>query len=449
MENVLLITTDSLRADHVGHHGYDRDTTPYLDELAERGSVFHEAYAHTGGTRFAFPSILTSVYPMMHGGYKQVTEDQSLISEVFSEAGYQTAGFHSNLYLSSDFGYDRGWNEFYDSKPNTSSATKLRSWAKKVITGTPLYSFASSAYDYLESKSGVNVGSYIAPADETTDMALKYIHELDDDKPAFVWVHYMDPHHPFLPPEEYQRMFRDETVSNRESIKLRQKLMQEPENVTDEDLQKQLDLSDAETRFNDDQIRRLVEETRETLGDVTVAFTSDHGEHFLEHGYFSGAQLRDVKQHVPMLIEGQNWNDGGQYDDLVAHVDLPATLVRHAGIERPGNFYGHELQNLVGDGEWKRDDVIGGIGIEGDPRYAVRTPEWKYIWGESEDDLLFDLEADPEEQRNVVDDHPEVVAELRERIEDHRKRVRRTEEDVDVEMEEEVKERLRRLGYKE
>jgi arylsulfatase A-like enzyme len=212
MENILLITTDSLRADHVSHHGYERDTTPFLDDLADHGSVFYEAYAHTGGTRFAFPSILASVYPMMHGGYKQVTEDQCLISEVFTKAGYQTGGFHSNLYLSSDFGYDRGWDEFYDSKPNTSSATKFRSWAKKALVGTPLYSFASKAYDYLESKSGVNVGSYIVPADEKTDMALDYIRALDRDRPVFIWVHYMDPHHPFLPAYVPRRRYQQPGV---------------------------------------------------------------------------------------------------------------------------------------------------------------------------------------------------------------------------------------------
>jgi arylsulfatase A-like enzyme len=225
--------------------------------------------------------------------------------------------------------------------------------------------------------------------------------------------------------------------------------MQEPENVTEEDLQKQLDLYDAETRFNDDEIKRLVEETRKKLGNVTVAFTSDHGEHFLDHGYFSGAQLRDVKQHVPMLIEGPNWKDDREYDDLVAHVDLPATLVRHAGLDRPDNFYGYEIQDLVGDEMWERDDIIGGIGIDGDPRYAIRTSEWKYIWSESEDDLLFDLKSDPGEKQNVVNDHPTVVKDLRSRIEEHRKRVRRTEEDADVDMDEEVKQRLRRLGYKE
>ncbi|MFQ3294653.1 MAG: arylsulfatase A-like enzyme [Natrialbaceae archaeon] len=449
MENILLVTTDSLRADHVGHHGYERDTTPFLDELAERGSVFHNAYAHTGGTRFAFPSILTSIYPMMHGGYKQVTDDQTVIAEVFSESGYQTGGFHSNLYLSSDFGYDRGWDEFYDSKPNPSSATKLRSWAKRAVSDTPLYPLASKAYDLLESKSGVNVGSYLVPADETTDMVLNYVAELGDDRPTFIWVHYMDPHHPFLPPEEYQRLFRDDVISNRESVKLRQKLLQEPENVTEEELQKQIDLYDAEIRFNDDEIRRLVTSVREQLGDVTVAFTSDHGEHFLEHGYFSGAQLHGVKQHVPLLIEGGNWDDDGDYDDLVAHVDIPTTLVRQAGLERPENFYGHEIQELVGEGEWERDDVIGGIGIDGEEKYAVRTPAWKYIWREESEDTLYDLEADSEEQHDVLDANPDVVADLQARLEEHQERVRRTEEDVDVEMDEEVKERLRRLGYKE
>lgn len=447
MEHVLLVTVDSLRADHVGHLGYDRDTTPFLDSLAADGSTFRQTFAHAGGTRFAFPSILTSVHPTMYGGYEQVTEDQTLVSEVFREAGYRTGGFHSNLYLSADFGYDRGWDRFYDSKPDPSATTRVRTKLKRVLSDTPLWPLATKTYNWIESQSGVNVGSFHVPADETTDMALSFLEEVEPDQPVFCWVHYMDPHHPFLPPAEYQERFRDEPVDNRTSVKLRQKLIQEPENVTDEELALQGDLYDAETRFWDDELRRLVERTRAELGEVTVAVTADHGEHFLEHGYFSGAQLYDVKQHVPLVIEGGSWDDTGTYDELVGLVDLPPTLVEHAGLSIPESWEGYPLQRLLA-GDWPRTEVIGGHGDLDGP-YGCRTARWKFIWEADEPSLLFDLEADPGEQENVAADHPDVVTELRERIEDHRQRVRRTDEDVDVEMDEEVKERLRRLGYAE
>lgn len=448
MEHVLLVTVDSLRADHVGYHGYHRDTTPYLDRLAASGSTFRKTFAPAGGTRFAFPSILSSVSPMMYGGYEQVGGDQKLISELFQEDGYRTGGFHSNLYLSADFGYDRGWDRFYDSMPNPSLATRARSFVKRSLSDTPLFSVASKLYNWMESSSGFNVGAFHMPADETTDMALEFLEEGGSRRPVFCWVHYMDPHHPFLPPERYQLQFRDETVSNRDSVKMRQKLIQEPENVTEEELRTQLDLYDAEIRFWDDELERLVERTRSELGEVTVAVTADHGDHFLERGYFGGAKLYDVKQHVPLVIEGGSWEDDGDYDQLVALADLPPTLAEHVGIESPETFYGYPLQRML-EGDWPRTEIIGGHGDLDGP-FGCRTERWKYIWrGDDGDAELYDLDSDPQEQQNVAAEHPEVVADLDSRIEEHRNLLRRTDEEAHVEMKEEVKARLRRLGYAE
>lgn len=446
MQNILLVTVDSLRADHVGYHGYERNTTPNLDEIAQNGSTFTEAYAHAGGTRFAFPSILTGVYPTMHGGYKQITDDQTLISEVFQDAGYQTGGFHSNLWLSADFGFDRGWDEFFDSKDEGSAATKLRSKVKKVLEGTPLYSVAQDVYNLIESTSGINVGSYLLPADETTDRALAWIDQLEGHAPVFLWVHYMDPHHPFLPPEEYQLLFRDEPISKRRSVRLREKLTQHPEDVTDEELQLQLDLYDAEIRFNDEHVARLAEGIQNKLGDTTVAFTADHGEHFLERGYFSGARFYEFKQHVPLMIKGPAWNEDGEYDDLVGLVDLPSTLVEHADLDIPDNYYGHPLQMLVRGDEWPRSEIIGGVG-EDPITYGCRTKSWNYIQRPDEEEL-YSLEADPEESNNVVGEHPDVASDLRFRIARHRKLVRRTDEKIEAEeMDDQVENRLKRLGY--
>ncbi len=220
----------------MGYHGYERNTTPQIDTYADESSTFLNAFSHVGGTRFSFPGILSGVTPMMYGGRERISEVQTLISEVFNDAGYRTGGFHSNLYVSGKFGYDRGWDEFYDSAPDESATSKLRKWAKTNLDGT-LLSLLRRGYDFLESSQGINVGSYHVPADEITDRAIQFIEESDDETPTFVWAHYMDVHHPFLPPEEYQRKFRDEPVSDDESIQLRRKYIEEPEAVTPEEHQ--------------------------------------------------------------------------------------------------------------------------------------------------------------------------------------------------------------------
>lgn len=449
MQNVLLVTIDSLRADHVGYHGYERDTTPFIDEYASRGSRFMNTFAHAGGTRFSFPPLLTGVTPLMYGGYERVSDDQTLVSEVFQDAGYRTGGFHSNLYISAQFGYDRGWDAFFDSEPDQSATAGFRRWAKTNLSG-PVLEFLRWGYDLLESSAGVNVGSYHVPGDEMTDMAIEFLEGNAGDRPTFLWVHYMDVHHPFIPPEEYQFAFRDEPVGDRESIKLRRKFIERPEDVTDEELQTFIDLYDAEILFNDAQIGRLMEAVEREWGDdYLLALTSDHGDHFLEHGFFGGARGMDVKTHVPLFVEG--WDDDGAYDDLVALNDIPVTLVDAMGLETPDTFHGHSLHDLVFDGEWPREDVKGGWSPDGGDHLVVREADWKLIERPGGADELYDLANDSEEQTSVLGDRPDVERRLREKLDRHRQLIRSTE-DESVErpdMSEDVKERLRRLGYKE
>lgn len=451
MDNILLITIDSLRADHVGYHGYERDTTPNIDAYAEESSTFSNAFSHVGGTRFSFPSILSGVTPMMYGGHESISDRQTLISEIFHDSGYRTGGFHSNLYVSGQFGYDRGWDEFYDSAPEESTISKFRKWAKTTLDGR-LLNLLKRGYDFVESSQGINIGSYHVPADKITDRAIQFIENPDSHESAFVWVHYMDVHHPFLPPEEYQQEFRDEPVLDRDSIQLRRKFIENPEDVTDEEYQTFIDLYDAEIKFNDAEVGRLMETVEKEWGDdYVMALTADHGDHFLEHGYFGGARLLNVKNHVPLLING--WEDTGSYDELVGLTDLPCTLVADAGFEIPDNWFGRSLGTLVANGEWDRTEVLGGYrDNDGDEHIRVRDAEWKLIvHGDNEADQLYNLNKDPGEQTNVIESHPEQERRLRKKLDTHRQLVESTRTD-DVErpdVNEDVKERLRRLGYDE
>jgi arylsulfatase A-like enzyme len=283
-----------------------------------------------------------------------------------------------------------------------------------------------------------------------TDRAVDFIKQ-NGDEPTFVWLHYMDVHHPFLPPEEFQREFRDDIITDRESVQLRRKFLEEPENVTDEEYQMFIDLYDAEIKFNDAEIGRLMETVEAEWGeDYLFALTADHGDHFLEHGYFGGARLRDVKTHVPLFIEG--WEDNGEYDDLVGLADVPATLADHAGLEIPESYFGQSLRKLVFEGIWDRTEVLGSYTDQGDEYHAhIRTEEWNLATHTDADDELYQVEKAFNERKNVIDEYPSVESQLQDRLADHRQLVRSTGQD-DVErpdVNENVKERLRRLGYDE
>lgn len=449
MTNVLLVTVDSLRADHLGCYGYNRETTPVLDDMAAGSNLFTNVFAHSGTTRTSFPAILTSSYALMYGGYERVSDRRTVVAEPLSEAGYQTAGFHSNLFLSADFGYDRGFDTFYDSKSDPSFTAKLRQFVKQNLDQDGLlFRFLKRSFEATEKHAGVEVGSAYVSADDITDMAIEWLDGVNPSEPTFLWTHYMDVHHPYLPPERHQRPIRDDPIDHRRATRLRRKMLEEPDEVTEEERQTLIDLYDAEIRFTDHEIGRLVSHTRERLeGDTVVVVTADHGEEFADHGGYSHNTVHDEGIHVPLIVD--DGGDGGTYDDLVGLLDVAPTVLDYADASKPDSFLGHSVRRLVEGGDWPRDEVFGNWGgpEPGERQFFYRNREWKYLRTRTGEEL-YDLDADPGEHENVLAENPEVADRLRARVDEHEHEVEATHEDLgDVEMDEDVKERLAQLGY--
>jgi arylsulfatase A-like enzyme len=182
-----------------------------------------------------------------------------------------------------------------------------------------------------------------------------------------------------------------------------------------------------------------------------VAITADHGEHFVERGSLSGHRPYDEKLHVPLIING--WDDQGEYDDLVGLMDLSPTLVDQAGLNCPDTWCGQSLRKLVFEGQWDRSEILGGYGYEDDKVLMYRDTQWKFISRAGDvGDELYNLDKDPGETRNVIDQRPSIVSRISEHLGQYEEKIRATNKDAEreeVEMDEEVKERLRRLGYQE
>lgn len=451
MRDIVLVTVDSLRADHVGWHGYERRTTPNLDQRANSSQTFTQAFAHACSTRPSFPSILTSSYALMYGGFERLSDDRTTIAEELSTGGYETAGFHSNLYLSADFGYDRGFDEFFDSKSDPSPLAKLRQAIKTHIDDeSRVYRLLQLMFNATEKRAGIELGSAYVDAEEMTDRALSWA-KTASDGPRFIWVHYMDVHHPYVPPAEYQRRFRDQPIEDRRAVQLRREMLQDPDSLSDDEVSDIVDLYDAEIAYMDAEVDRLVTGLRNEWGEDTIfAFTADHGEEFRDHGGFSHrATFHDEVLHVPLFIDDGEMT--GVCDDLVGLLDLAPSLVEYADIESPSSFYGNPLQR-AGTDAWARSSVIAEWEDTetGGRRFGVRTPSWKYIRKEDESEQLYDLTTDPGETDNVVDSEPEALDELRERLNEHQARLERTEDDLgEVGMDEQTRQRLQDLGYRE
>jgi len=234
--NVVLVTIDTLRADHLGCYGYDRPTSPFLDSLAEAGTRFADAAAPAAWTKPSTGTILTGLFPsrhgaLYHGSVLQLPEGERTLAEAFRDHGYVTAGFVSNPNVKRVFAFDRGFDEFFDSPvEDTVTLAAIRD----SLFGAVVMRLSRHQFNWKYENDIVQMNRHVASW-------LEHNHE----RPFFLYVHYIDPHIPYSPPAEYVRQFaRDHGFP----------LFNERKRLVG------IDLYDGEIRYTDDGLRALVGE---------------------------------------------------------------------------------------------------------------------------------------------------------------------------------------------
>ncbi|NLV03626.1 sulfatase [Haloferax volcanii] len=311
-DNIILLSADALRADHLSCHGYERETSPVLDDLAAESLHFMNAYSASSHTREAVPALLTGEYPdtAIDAKYRLATDT---VAKTLSEEGFATAGFHSNPFVSRAYGFDQGFDTFDDD---------LHFGKHKVIA------LAQRALDKLRNR-------HYARAEEINERSLEWLDSLDDDEPFFLWNHYMDTHGPYEPPGEYATLYTDETVSGRNAQSLYQRAIKDPDSITDDERQLLIDLYDAEIRYNDERIGEFLDALRERdlLENSLVVFTADHGDAFGEHGYYEHPRyLHDEITHVPLIVRQPN-SESGVVETPASTLDIVSTIESAFGGE--------------------------------------------------------------------------------------------------------------------
>jgi len=451
MSNVVLVTVDSLRPDHLGCYGYERDTSPNVDALATGGAAF-TGFANASWTRASFPSIITSTYPLEYGGFEYLADQRTTVGSALQNGGYTTGAFHSNLFLARDYNYDRGFDHFFDSKSDPSKLARLRSWLKMNLDHDGIvYRTLQYLYDRTEETAGIDMGQIYKDAEEITDEAIAWLDGVDES--FFCWVHYMDVHHPYLSHDEEAEALGVDTVSDREAIRLRRKMLEEPDAITNEEFQTLIDLYDMEIRYMDKHVQRLLETIERQFDEETVVvFTSDHGEEFLEHGRFShNPTMYEESIAVPIVLGGDGL-DGDAVDrdrTLPELLDIAPTCCDLADAPIPDSYRGRSL--LWADDPEEEPRVISETTSDDGYKISLRTAEWKFIWDTNDGvEELYDLDADPGERENVATDRPDLVDDFRGALQDHIDEMERSSTAVpDVEMDDETESRLEDLGYLE
>lgn len=453
-KNVLLITIDSLRADHVGCLGYHRETTPSIDNVAQTGFIFTQAIANAANTPTSFPSILTSSYPSMYGYQPHLSKARTTIAEVLRANGFNTAAFHSNPYLSRYYGYDRGFDTFEDfiftklgQRRKDIAATR-----NKIIKSMEPPFLPMRAYRFIKGLANIGL-ELLKPvytpyerADIINEKAVSWLRQRTDN--FFLWIHYMDTHFPYQPRPEYLQQLQIKGITKSQMLKLRKqmarKLLNRAVQISDKDLRKLLDLYDGAIRHTDSAVGSLLRELKR-LGvyhDTLVIVMADHGDEFNEHGDFGHRpKLYDELLRVPLIIKWPGMDDRIVIENQVQHLDIAPTILDFMGIEKPGNFQGTSLTALM-EGKGRESTGLTGVISEivhnkaqvpldgkGKRLTSYRTQEWKYIideeTGRSE---LYNLQNDPQEKENLVDKEPEKAAEFRSRITRHIQMEEKSEE---------------------
>lgn len=368
--NVLLITLDTTRADRLGCYGAKGVTTPNLDALAARGTLFERAIAPVPLTLPSHTSLMTGELPAMHGvrdnGGFRVGAEKVTLAEILAARGWATAGFVSAYVLDHRWGIAQGFETYYDD------------------------------FDLAKFKT-MSMGDIQRRGDVTVEHALSWIGERGAKEKFFAWVHLYDPHAPYDPPEPFASRFAGHPYN-------------------------------GEIAWTDELVGRLLAglEARGLTERTIVAVIADHGESLGEHGeHGHGFFIYEPTTHVPLLLAGPYAGlSGRRISSVVRNVDLAPTLLDLLGVDGPDGRLqgqGRSLVPLLSQGE-APGEAVPGYSEAFYPRFhygwselrSIRTKEWHFI--EAPRPELYDLTADPGELKNLAAEDRRTVAELRGRL---------------------------------
>ncbi|MEX1024339.1 MAG: sulfatase [Planctomycetota bacterium] len=447
--NVVLVTIDTLRAMSLGTYGYQRPTSPFLDRLAREGTVMLDATAPAAWTKPTTGTILTGLYPSRHGALEhgsplRTPEGMKTLAETFRDAGYVTAGFVTNPNIKAVFDFDRGFEEYFDSPvEDTVTLASIRN----SIFGKWLMNLSRHQFNWKYENDVMKMNEHIFTWLEKNRSAR-----------FFLYLHYIDPHAPYSPPNEYYEMFRRDAGAR--LFNARKELVG-------------LDLYDGEIRYTDDGMKALVAKFRELgLWENTVfVLTSDHGEEWFEHGVLGhGFSLYQPVVGVPLIFHGPGVPSGARIETPVGIVDMPATVLDLAEVGQTELGDGTSFRPLFrGEGAGRSLHLENEFGMEHNESQSfifngLREGPYKLILTKANKyfppsdprykdnaTALYDVISDPGERVNLIaqPEHAERVERMLDQVLGHQSflNAEGLRDGSAVEMSADTQEQLRALGY--
>jgi arylsulfatase A-like enzyme len=402
--NILFIAVDTLRADHLGCYGYERDTSPRIDALADEGVVCERLFCTGIPTHPSFTTFYTGQHPITHnivshGGRAELARDTPTLPELLLQAGYTTCAV------------DNLW--------------RVRSWFGR-------------GYEFCIDPSVRRGLTLAVSCEELNGRAIPWL-RAHADEPFFLFIHYWDPHYPLNPPARYRDLFYtgDPVDPTNHSLDAwwhhplgalaRDTWLRRPEGrVTDADFV--IALFDQEIRHLDDGIRELLGALDE-LGlaeETLVVFVADHGTSLTEHGiFFDHHGLYDNTIRVPLILRWPGrLPQGVRLPHMLDTDALAPTLLEAAGSTVPNDMEGPSFWKLItGEEEDGGCDRIISLECTWQAKWSLRTEQYKLILSRDSGLAggppreLYDLSADPDEERSLVGERPELADSMESELE--------------------------------
>ncbi|MFN0241789.1 MAG: sulfatase-like hydrolase/transferase [Planctomycetota bacterium] len=455
--NVIVLLIDTLRADHLSSYGYSRPTSPTIDALAASGARFEAAYAPAPWTRPSVTSLMTSLYPSSHdvvSEWSKLPDDVPTLAELMKSRGYRTGAFSANRQVSPMFGLGRGFDTFWNSKlPTLLAQTSMGGWRKLLRNHVLSKLLANAHVDDAH-------GGWSLRATDAATVNREVEGWLDGNAstdPFFLYVHYLDPHHPYSAPEDLLNTEKLDRLELHQVVDIPVKRRPYPLTVFDEpdpsDLSGIQALYDAEIRYVDREIGRLLAtlRARGLLENTYVVVTSDHGEEFHDHGqWLHGNSLFEELIRVPLVIAGPEIA-ARVVDAPVSLVDLLPTIADWTGESAPFPVQGANLANLLRGGEADGERTIFFERNEEPSLRGIRTRDHKLIELAHEGGptwMEYDLARDPAEQTNLASDRSptDALRRMLDRASEDARRLLRSRSEY-VELRGGTRETLKALGY--
>lgn len=399
--NLVLITLDTTRADHLGCYGDANAKTPNIDGLADRGVLFEQAVSPAPLTQPAHGSLMTGTYPTYHGvrinGSTALSQAQTTLAEVLKAKGYETGAFIGAFVLDGRWGLNQGFGVYDDD-------------------------FDLKKYKHLD-LAGVQ-----RPADQVVDAALDWLETRKED-PFFVWIHLYDPHTPYEPPEPFLSEYGGRGPAG---------------------------LYDGEIAFADSQVGRFVSWLHASGMDekTILVVAGDHGESLGSHGEGThGYFVYDYALRVPLVVATPFTELSAiRVESQVSLVDVFPTVLALLGIDPETEVQGRSQLPVMFQSEDEPEAYAYGESLTPSLQFGwsalhcLRSSRYKWI--EAPRPELYDLVADPEETTNVYERHPGVAREMARELERlMRETARNAPAPEAADLDKETSERLAALGY--